>query len=210
MPYPVLVAALGAIVATAFAMFGLHSWSAVKVAPLVGAGLGCALAIASLRRHGLALGTTLEEYRGAAKVQSLADSFRLHGKAAFGIATIVSVAELPFALIGQAAVLPICLAGWVVIIGYTIYRAWQIGDVSLFGKFDIFQAVGAVSFSMIFVAILYGFFQAGMPARAISFFELIRIVLVGNAFATMQAMIIAIFGLNIVYRVLDLTNPQRS
>jgi hypothetical protein len=44
MPFSFLVSALGAIVAVAFTMFGLHSWGALKFAPIIGASLGFLLA----------------------------------------------------------------------------------------------------------------------------------------------------------------------
>jgi hypothetical protein len=184
----------------------------MTIAPVVGAGLGFTFAIVSLRRHGLALGTTLEEYRGAARVQSLADSYRLYSKIASGIATIVSIVELPSILLGQTAVLSICMAGWIVIIGYTIFRAWQIGDASLFGKFDVLQIVAAAALLTMFGAIKYVVFirpQAGIPTQPVPALDLVKMILVGNALVLFQAIVIAIFGLNILYRVLDLTNLQR-
>jgi hypothetical protein len=208
-PYPVLVAALGAIVATAFAMFGLHSWSAMKIAPVVGAILGLIFAMISLRRHGLAFGTTLEEYRGAARVQSLDDSYSLYAKIANVIVAVVSIVELPFILIGQAPAQYIFVAGWIVIIAYTLYRAWQIGDASLFGNFDVFQVVGGAAFLTILATMLFIPMQAGMPIQPVPAFDMVTMILVLNAFVAMGATIIAIFGLNLLYRFLDLTNTPR-
>lgn len=212
MPYAVLVTSLGAIVSTAIAMFGLHSWSAMKIAPVVGAMLGFIVAIASLLRHGLSLNATLEEYRRAARVQSLLDISSLFMKIAFGVATTVSIVELPSILIGQVTALSICVAGWAVVIGYTLYRAWQVSDSSSFGNLDVFQIAGGAALLMIFGAILYGVFirvQAGMPTQLVPALDLVKMIFVLNACVALEAMVIAIFGLNILYRVLGTMNPQR-
>jgi len=189
-------------------MFGLHSWSAMRFAPVVGAILGFAFALASLRRYGLAFGTTLEEYRGAAKVQSLADSYPLYKEIAFGIAAVVSIVELPFILIGQAPALYILVAGSIVIFGYTLYRAWQIGDASLFGNLDVIQIVGGAALLTILGTLLYAPMQAGMPIQSVPAFDMVEIILVLNAVVAMGAIVVAIFGLNLLYRFLDLINKQ--
>ena len=208
-PYAVLVAVLGAIVATAFAMFGLHSWPAMKVAPAIGAILGLIFAILSLRRHGLSFGTTLEEYRGAARVEALYDSYLIYAKITGEVTVVVSIVDLSFILIGQTPIQYILVAGWTVMIAYTLYRAWQIRDASLFGNFDIFQIAGGAAFLTILGALLYIPMQAGMPTQPVTAFELVKIILTSNAFVAMGAMIVAIFGLNFVYRLLSLMNTHR-
>jgi hypothetical protein len=51
--------------------------------------------------------------------------------------------------------------------------------------------------------------QAGMPTQPVAAFELVKIILTSNAFVAMGAMIVAIFGLNFVYRLLSLMNTHR-
>lgn len=205
MPYAVLVAALGAIVAAAVALFGLHTWSAMKVAPGIGAVVGFVFAIALLRRYGLSLDAGLEEYRAAAGVRSLKDISKRCLNIALGAAAVVSVAELPSILIGQTTVLYVCQAGWPVILGYTLYRAWQDSDASTFGNLDVIQIVAGTAVLMGIGAVLCGIIvqvQAGFPIQTIPRFELIRMILLLNSIAALEAMVIAIFGLNILHRVL--------
>jgi hypothetical protein len=209
-PYAVLVSALGAIVSTAIALFGLHTWSAMKIAPVVGAVVGFIFAVASLRRYGLSLDAGLEEYRDAAGVRSLKHVSLRYLSVAFGAAAVVSVIELPFVLIGQATALSVCAAGWVTIIGYTLYRAWQIDDPTSYGNLDAFQIVGGVLSLSFFGAILCGVFiyvQAGMLTQTIPGFELVRMILLFNSCAALEAMVVAVFALNMVRRVAGMINP---
>jgi len=209
-PYAVLVSALGAIVSTAIALFGLHTWSAMKIAPVVGAVVGFIFAVASLRRYGLSLDAGLEEYRDAAGVRSLKHVSLRYLNVAFGAAAVVSVIELPFVLIGQATALSVCAAGWVIIIGYTLYRAWQIDDPTSHGNLDAFQIVGGVLSLTFFGAILCGVFiyvQAGMLTQTIPGFELVRMILLFNSCAALEAMVVAVFALNILRRVAGMINP---
>jgi hypothetical protein len=213
MPYTVLVSALGAIVATAFGLFVMHSFAAAKIAAPTGAVLGLLFAIVSLRRYGLSLNASLEQYRGAAGVPSLKEVFSLYVKIAFGVGTAASIVELPTLLIGQQTALSTCAAGWIVIVGYTLFRAWRIGDRSSFGKLDVFQTVGGVATLMIFGAFLSEVvvgLWAGMPTESLSGPTLIRMILLLNAGAAMEAAVIAVFGLNLLHRVSGVTSSQRS
>ena len=90
MPYAVLVTALGAITSTAIAMFVLHSWPATKIAPLIGAILGLAIGISTLRLRGLPLAATLEEYRAARGGDSAKEAIRQCLRIALGSAMVVS------------------------------------------------------------------------------------------------------------------------
>jgi hypothetical protein len=95
MPYAILVSALGAIVSTAIAMFVMHSWSATKIAPAVGAILGLIVGIATLRLRGLPLRATLDEYRAAGGGESGSEILSLYLKIALNAAIVVSIVELP-------------------------------------------------------------------------------------------------------------------
>ena len=108
MPYAVLVSALGAIIAAVIALFGFRTSTDMIVAPIIGAPLGFTFAIMSLRRHGLPLDSKLEDYRSAAGITSEAPKAYLN--AAFGIALIVVLVELPSIMFGQDAVLLVCAA----------------------------------------------------------------------------------------------------
>jgi hypothetical protein len=210
-PYSVLVAALGAIVATAFAMFGLHSWSAMKIAPVIGAIIGLIVAAASLRRYGLSFGATLDEYRSAAGVRSLKDISLLYMNIALGAGIVVSLVELPFVLVGQATALYVCMAGWAVIVGFMLYRAWQISDPASFGNLDVFQIVGGTALLISLGAMLYAIaagLKAGIPAQSVPAFGLVRIIFLLNLMAAIEAMVIVTFGLHVLYRILGKISPQ--
>jgi hypothetical protein len=150
----------------------------------------------------------VEEYRAAAGVRSLKEISLLYMNIALGAAIAVSIIELPAILFGQTAALFICSSGWVVIFGFTLHRAWQLTDPGSFGKFDIFQIVCGAALLMGLGAILCGF-AVVEPTRTIPAFELVRVIFVLNACAAMEAMVVAIFALNVLYRVLGMMNPLR-
>ncbi|MDW4809866.1 hypothetical protein NQ359_23540, partial [Escherichia coli] len=91
MPYAILVAVLGGIVSTGFALVVLRSSSATVIAPLLGAILGLLVGTASVRQRGLSLGASLEEYRRAAGVRSLNQVATRFIGIALGAAAIVSI-----------------------------------------------------------------------------------------------------------------------
>ena len=146
MPYAILVSALGAIVSTAIAMFVLHSWPAIKIAPAVGAILGLLWAVTMVKIRGLSLRCTLEEYRAIAGVRSLHEIGTFCSNTALKAALVVSIIEVPIVPFGKTAALLMLPAGWVFIIAWTVYRAWKINDQpSLNGGLDVFQISGGVA-----------------------------------------------------------------
>jgi hypothetical protein len=165
MPFAVLVSALGAIVAAVFAMFALHLWVALKVAPVIGASLGFFLAILSLRWAGLPLSSTLETYRSAVGVRGT-PNFKL----ALYAAVVVSLAELPAALLGWDFTRTLCETGWLFVLGSTLYLNCRFVPHSI--KLDIFQLVGGIGLLLIFGSFMYAFVVAPVEAKAVSLFDL--------------------------------------
>jgi hypothetical protein len=146
MPYAILVSALGAIVSTAIAMFVMHSWSATKIAPAVGAILGLIVGIATLRLRGLPLRATLDEYRAAGGGESGSEILSLYLKIALNAAIVVSIVELPVFLMERNAAPYVVVAGWMVIIGYALYRAWRSSDERWFNiDLDVFSRPRTIS-----------------------------------------------------------------
>jgi hypothetical protein len=183
MPFAVLVSALGAIVAAAFAMFALHSWVA---APIIGASLGFLLAILSLRWAGLPLSSTLETYRSAVGVRGT-PNFQL----ALNVAVIVSLAELPAALLGWDFTHALCEAGWLFVLGSTLYLNCRFAPHSV--KLDIFQIVGGIGLLLIFGSFMYGFVVAPVEAKAVSLFDLAKMIFIFNGCAALVSAVSCYF-----------------
>ena len=202
MPYAVLIAFFGALVAAAVAMFGLHSWTALKMAPVAGALLGGGFAFILLRLHGLPLSTSVDEYRDAAGVQSLKDVSRLYLNTAMVAAVVVSGVEVAALLIDPVAVMSFWSVGWLAVIGYTCWRAWQFNHPASLGRFDVIQVSAGVIFLMISGLFLYGPFDGSvMLDRGASGFRLVKAIVVMNLWIALTATIIALFGVNIVRRL---------
>jgi hypothetical protein len=186
MPFAVLVSALGAIVAAAFAMFALHSWVAFKAAPVIGASLGFLLAILSLRWAGLPLSSTLETYRSAVGVRGT-PNFKL----ALKVAVIVSLVELPAAMLGWNFTRAWCEAGWLFVLGSTLYLNFRFGPHSI--KLDIFQIVGGIGLLLIFGSFMYAFVVAPVEAKAVSLFNLAKMIFIFNGCAAMLSAVTCYF-----------------
>ena len=194
MPYAVLVSALGAIVSTAIALFGLQSWTALKVAPIVGALLGLLFAILSLRRYDLPLSSKLEAYRSAAGVSETPMPYL---SSALGVGLIVSLIELPSIMFGQDVTLPICVVGWVVVLGGTVYRSWRLNGPP--GRLDVFQITGGIACLVIFGWIMYVFAVEIRPGmQTVSLIHLAKVIFILNGFAAFVSAVLSYFGLAIV------------
>lgn len=197
MPYAILVSALGAIVSTAIALFGLHSLAALKTAPIIGALLGLLFAILSLRRYELPLNSTFEDYRSVAGV---VDTPKLHLNVALGVGLIVSLIELPTVMLGQDITLPICVIGWVVVLGGTVYRSCRFNGST--GRLDVFQITGGVAFLVISGWIMYTFAEEIKPGmQIIPIGHLARVIFVLNGFAAFISAVLSFFGLAIVSKL---------
>lgn len=208
MPYAILVAVLGGIVSTGFALVILRSSSATVIAPLLGAILGLLVGTASVRQRGLSLGASLEEYRRAAGVRSLNQVATRFIGIALGAAAIVSIVELLGLLSGPGLVIAMVPAGCVLVVVYTLCRCWQVSDSGQFGKLDVIQATGGVM-GMLLVGLMLYPFIARVPDGDMAVPDVVRFVFVANATAALEAAMVAALGLSLVYRMLDLLAPRR-
>ncbi len=192
MPYVILVSALGAIVATAIALFGLHSWTALKIAPFLGALLGLFFGIISLRRYQLPFDSSVESYRCAAGVGETTVNLN----SALGVGLIVSLIELPSVLLGQDIALLICMAGWVCVLGGTVYRSWRSGAYPI--RLDVFQITGGIACLAIFGWIMYAFAVEMRPGmQAMSWVHLAKAIFLLNAVAALVSAILSCFAIAI-------------
>ena len=202
MPYAILISFFGALVATAIAMFGLHSWSALKIAPFAGAVLGAGFSFFLLRLHGLPLRASVDEYRDAAGVLSLKELSQLYLNIALVAAVVVSIVEVVALLIDPVAVMSYWSVGWMAVVGYTFWRAWQLKHPASFGRFDIIQVSAGTILLIISGLFVYGPLDGSvMLDRGLSGFQLIKIIVVMNLWMALTAMIVATFGVNILRRL---------
>jgi hypothetical protein len=205
-----LVATLGVIVASAITLFGIRSLSAMPIAPVVGAILGFAIGVVTLRLRGLPLSATLEEYRAAAGFGSIEDFCTFVMKVALNAGVVVSIVELPAVLIGETAALSILPAGWIVIIAYALYRAWQINDPRTSNiDLDVFQITGCVALLVISGFVLLFPLFSGTPHAHFSDLDLVKVIFITNAFAALPAVAITVFGLYLFCRIVEMIAPQR-
>ena len=211
MPYAFLVATLGVIVASAITLFVIRSLSVMAIAPMVGAILGFAVGVVTLRLRGLPLSATLEEYRASAGFGSIEDWCSFIMTVALNAGVVASIIELPVVLAGDAAVLSSLPVGWIVIIAYTFYRAWQSNDPRTSNiDLDVFQITGGVALLVISGFVMLFPLFSGAPPAQFSDLELIKVIFVTNAFAALPAIAIAVLGLYLFCRIVELIAPQRS
>jgi hypothetical protein len=210
MPYAILVSALGAIISTSIALFAMHSLSATKIAPVVGAILGLIFGIATLRLRGLPLRATLEEYRISGEGESGSLIISEYLKIALGTALLVSIVEVPVVLIGGFSAPSVFAAGLIAIVGYTFYRAWRSSDRLLNIDFDAFNLAGGAATLILSGFVLYGAF-GGWQSLVLNASgpDLIKGVWACNAFGAFAASMIAFFGLTISHRVREMISSQR-
>jgi len=196
--YAILVSALCAIVATAFAMFGLHSWLAIKTAPFVGGALGFCYACLSLGLHRLSLTASLEEYRAAAGIVEVTPILPIHMSLAFGAAFGISILESSLLLLSQGAAFTALPLGWIVMILYVLARVSHRPDTWPSGRLDIFQAVGALACLGMCGGVILGTpLLASQPMPTMAVLRTIGIV---NSFAALGTAIVTIFGLALFQR----------
>jgi hypothetical protein len=199
MPYAVLVSALGAIVSSAIAMFGLHSWAALEVAPIVGALVGFLFAIFSLRLNDLSLRSTLEDYRSVAGVSGIQMEYL---NSALRVGLIVSFIEFPSVMFGQDVTFPICVLGWLGVLGGTLYQGWRVYGAP--GRLDVFQIVGGIAGLLIFGSCMYVFALEIRPGlQNVSVFYLVRAIFILNGLAAFASAILSLFGLAIVSNIAE-------
>ncbi|MCA6125354.1 hypothetical protein J6500_26170 [Bradyrhizobium sp. WSM 1704] len=207
MPYAILIAILGGIVSTVFALFALRSPSAMVTAPFLGAILGLLLAVKSLRSQGLSLGASLEDYRNAAGIRSLNQVSVRFINIALGGAAIVSVVELSGLLFGQALVLAMLPAGCTLVVFYTLVRSWQVSDAEQFGKLDAIQVTGGIMGILLVGLMLYPWITK-VPDGNMLMPDVVRVVFVVNAAAALEAAMLSALGISFVYRIMGLIETR--
>jgi hypothetical protein len=199
MPFTVLVSALGAIVSAAIAMFGLHSWTALKVAPVIGASFGLLYAISELRRLDLPLSSTLEDYRSIA---GIGDAPKLYFWSALRIGLIATCIELPAIMLGQQIALMLSAVGCVVVLCVTIVCSWRLTNLPV--KLDVFQMAGGVGCLVIFGWMTFVIVTEARPweqAETIPWIALTKMIFVINGVAATLSAVLACFALAILSSV---------
>ncbi len=213
MPYAVLVTVLGAITSTAIAMFVLHSWSAMKIAPPIGAMIGLAMGVLTLKLRGLSLSVTLEQFRAARSGESATEAIQQCLKIALGTAIIVSIAEVPVIVFNNGTLPLLAPAGGIVVTVYTFHRAWRMNVHELIrGNLDVFHLVGGLAIIGICSALMVIAFeglQSGTMNTEVSAFFLVKTLFVWNSFAAFDAAAIAFFGICILDQILALTKLRK-
>src|SRR4051794_15646618 len=195
MPYTVLVSALAAIVSAAIALFGLHSWTALKVAPVIGTSFGLLYAISTLRRFGLPLSSTLEDYR---RIAGISDVPKIYFWSALRICLIVSCIELPAIMLGQQIALTISATGSVVVLCVTILQSWRLTNSPV--KLDVFQLAGGVGCLVIFGWMTFVIVTEARPweqAEAVSWIVLTKMIFAINGVAAILSAVFFSFPLSL-------------
>jgi hypothetical protein len=208
-PYAVLVAALGAIVSTAIALFGLHTWSAIKVAPAVGAILGLALGALTLRLRGLALSAGMDEYKAAGRGGSFEPGAPLYAKGALNVAVVISIIEAPILFIDKTSAPIVFPAGWLVIAVWFFYAVWRLNaEKPLNNDLDVFKLVaGPFLVFIVGVAMYFAYTFLFSPA-AEDVLSLIKAEFIINPFVGFGVAAIAILGIGAVSFFSELINPD--
>lgn len=195
-PYAFLVAALGAIFASAIALFAIRSMSAMAIAPVVGAILGFAVGVLTLRLRGLPLSAGMEEYKAAGKGGSLDDGAPLYLNVAFNFAVVISIIEAPILFISKASAPIVFPAGWVIIATCLFYRVWRLNaEGALSNDLDVFKFVaGPTLIGMAGVAMYFAYTSLSSPA-ADDALTLIKFEFIANLIAAFGAAAIATLGM---------------
>jgi hypothetical protein len=209
-PYAFLVAALGAIVSSAIALFVIRSLSAMAMAPVVGAILGFAVGVVTLRLRGLPLSARMEEYNAAGKGGSLEEGAPLYVNVALNFAVGISIIEVPILFISRASAPIVFPAGWVVIATCIFYRVWRLNaERALSNDLDVFKFVaGPTLIGMAGVAMYVAYMSLFSPA-ADDALTLIKFEFIANPFAAFGAAAIATLGMGAVGLFAELINSQK-
>jgi hypothetical protein len=209
-PYVFLVAALGAIVSSAIGLFVIRSLSGMAIAPVVGAILGFAVGVLTLRLRGLPLSATLEEYKAAGKGGSLEEGAPLYLNVALNFAVVVSIIEAPILFISTASAPIVFPAGWIVIATCLFYRVWRLNAESVLSNdLDVFKFVaGPAVIGIAGVAMYFAYMSLFSPA-ADDALTLIKYEFIANPFAALGAAAMATLGVGAVGLFAEFINSQR-
>jgi 1,4-dihydroxy-2-naphthoate octaprenyltransferase len=202
MPYAALVSVLGAFVGTAFAMFGLQSWYAIKALALIGAALGLVGAFVALWRQELPLSASLDQYRQAARIVPTRAVGKPYLNIAFAAALLVGLVQCAVLLICPTDPIWVWMAGWAAIISTTMYQVWSNGQLRLPGKFDLLQIIGGGACLVIFGLLLVPALVAGDVVREhIPVFDLLRMTTLYATCVALIASLLAIVLANALHRL---------
>jgi hypothetical protein len=193
MRYTVLVSVLGAIISAALALFGLHSWTALKFAPVIGASLGLLYATFGLRRYNLPLDASLEDYRNAA---GISDVPKLHFWFAIRVGLILTCVELPSIMLGQQIALAVSAMGCVVVVCVTILCSWRQTNSPV--KLDVFQFSGEIGCLAIFGWMTFVVATESRPwelAQPIPWDVLAKMIFAINGVVAILSAVLACFAL---------------
>jgi hypothetical protein len=208
-PYIILVAALGAIVSTTTALFGIQTWSAMKIAPVVGAVLGFVIGVLSLRLRGLPLNAGMDEYKAAGRGGAFELGAPLYAKGALYISVVISTIEAPILFISKASAPIVLPAGWVVIAVYFFYEVWQLNaERPLNNDLDVFKMVAGPAVIGIAGGTMYMGYTFVLSPAANDTLTLVKCAFIANPFVGFGAAAIAILVMGAVSFFAELANPH--
>ncbi len=112
---------------------------------------------------------------------------------AFSVGAIVSLVELPGALLGWNVMHTVCVVGWLFVLGGTLYLNFRFAARTV--RLDIFQFVGGIASLVIFGSFLYAFVVAPVEATAtvLSLIELVKTILIINGCAALVSAVTCYF-----------------
>ena len=191
-------------------MFAMHSLSATKIAPLVGAVLGFAVGAVTVKLRGLALSAGMEEYKAAGKGGSLEEGARLYVRVALNFAAVISIIEAPILFFSKASAPIVLPVGWVVLAACLFYRVWRLNtERVLSNDLDVFKFVaGPTLIGMAGGALYLADISLFSPA-ADDVLTLIKFEFIANPCAAFGAAAIAILGMGVVGLFAELINSEK-
>jgi len=209
-PYAILVSALGAIVSTAIALFGLQTWSAMKIAPVVGAILGFAVGALTLKLRRLPLSAGMDEYKAAGRGGSLEAGAPLYANVAFNFAMVISIIEAPILFLSKESASIVLPVGWIVTAICLFYGVWRLNaESALNNDLDVFKIVGGPAVIGIAGVVMYLAYTSLFSPAADDPLTLIKFGFIANPFVAFGAAAIAILGLGTVSFLAGFIDSQK-
>ena len=126
---------------------------------------------------------------------------------AFSVGAIVSVVELPGALLGWNVMHAVCVVGWLFVLGGTLYLNFRFAARTV--RLDIFQFVGGIASLVIFGSFLYAFVVAPVEATVLSLIELVKTILIINGCAALVSAVTCYFLFAIASSVVTFDEVRR-
>jgi hypothetical protein len=209
-PYAFLVAALGAIVSSAVALFVVRSWSAMAIAPMVGAVLGFAVGVLTLRLRGLPLSAGMVEYEAAGRGGSLEAGAPLYANVALNFSVVISIIEAPILFINKASAPIVLLVGWVITAICLFYGVWRLNaESALNNDLDVFKIVAGPAVIGIAGAVMYFAYTSLFSPAADDPLTLIKFGFIANPFVAFGTAAVAILGLGTVSFLAGFIDSQK-